>query len=94
MPQRPPLLAPHPGPVSWCRRTEPALPKRQIAHYDFEVSNHRNGLLQINDVNTVARAEDVGFHLRIPAAGLVPEMDSRFEQLFHGNIDHNFSPSV
>jgi len=42
------------------------------------------GLLQVDDVDAVAVTEDVGLHLGIPAAGLVPEVDARFEQCFHG----------
>ncbi len=32
-------------------------------------------------MDSVSLAKDVGFHLRIPAAGLVSEMDTRFQQL-------------
>src|SRR5437763_14318943 len=42
-------------------------------------------LLQIDDVDTVAGAEDVRLHLRIPALGLVPEVDAGLEQLTHGD---------
>jgi len=31
------------------------------------------GLLQVDDVDSVAFAEDVFFHLRVPALGLVPK---------------------
>src|SRR5207248_8237350 len=43
-------------------------------------------LLQIDDVNAVALAKDVFLHLGVPALGLVPEVDARFEQLFHGDV--------
>ena len=33
-------------------------------------------LTKIDDVDAIAFAEDVRFHLRIPAAGLMAEMDS------------------
>ena len=42
-------------------------------------------LLQVDDVNSVALAEDVFLHLRIPALGLMPEVNTRFEQLLHGD---------
>jgi hypothetical protein len=46
---------------------------------------HLEGLLQIDDVNAVALAEDVFLHPGIPALGLMPEVDSCFEQLLHGD---------
>ena len=42
-------------------------------------------LLQVDDVDAVALAEDVVLHLRVPALGLVPEVDAGFEQLLHGD---------
>src|ERR1700680_3642 len=48
---------------------------------DFTQLDHR--LLQVDDVDAVALLENVAGHLRIPATGLVPEMDSRFEELLH-----------
>src|SRR5205814_7161197 len=41
-----------------------------------------------DDVDPVAGAEDVRLHLRVPPAGLVAEVDSRLEQVFHGDISH------
>jgi hypothetical protein len=46
---------------------------------------HLQRLLQVDDVNAVALAEDVFLHLGIPALGLMPEVDSRFEQFLHGD---------
>ncbi len=46
---------------------------------------HLQGLLQVDDVNAVALAEDVLLHLGVPALGLMPEVNSRFEQLLHGD---------
>jgi hypothetical protein len=43
----------------------------------------RHGLREVDDVDPVALREDVLAHLRIPAPGLVPEVDARFEQLLH-----------
>ena len=53
-----------------------------IAHRVFE---QLEGLLQIDDVDSVPFAENVFLHLRIPALGLVPEVNASFEQFFHGN---------
>ena len=41
------------------------------------------GLLQVDDVDTVTFAKDVFLHLWIPALGLVPEVNAGFEQFFH-----------
>ena len=42
-----------------------------------------HGLLQVNDVDTIALGEDVLRHLGVPAAGLVAEVDTGLEKLFH-----------
>ena len=46
------------------------------------------GLLQVNDINTIALRVDVGSHFRVPASGLMAEMDTSFEQAFHGYDYH------
>ena len=45
-------------------------------------------LVEIDDVDAVALAEDESLHLRVPAAGLVPEVDACLEQLLHGDDGH------
>ena len=42
-------------------------------------------LLQVDDVDAVALGEDEALHLRVPAPGLVPEVDAALEQLLHGD---------
>ena len=42
-----------------------------------------DGLLQVDDVDAVAVGEDVRAHLRVPALGLVAEVDACFEQSLH-----------
>ena len=42
-------------------------------------------LLQVDDVNAVARRKDVRTHLRIPAPRLMPIVDTRLQQLPHVN---------
>ena len=42
-------------------------------------------LLKIDDVDSVALAEDVLLHLRIPALGLVPEVNAGFQKFLHCN---------
>ena len=46
----------------------------------------RHGLGEIDDVDRVARAVDIGRHFRVPAMRLVAEMRARLEQLAHGEI--------
>ena len=43
-------------------------------------------LLQIDDVDPVALGEDEPAHLRIPTAGLVPEVDTGGEQLLEREL--------
>ena len=38
-------------------------------------------LLQVDDVDAVLLAEDVGLHLRVPTTGLVTEVDAGFEEV-------------
>ena len=48
-------------------------------------------LLQVDDVNAVALAEDVFLHLRIPVLGLVPEVNTCFEQFLFCQWRHDSS---
>ncbi|CEE63804.1 hypothetical protein XAC2852_260140 [Xanthomonas citri pv. citri] len=52
------------------------------------VVEERNGLLEVDDVDLAARAEDVRRHLGVPVAGLVAEMDAGFQHLTHGDLGH------
>ena len=45
-------------------------------------------LLQVDDVDAVALREDVTCHLRIPAARLMPEVDTCLQKLLHRNYCH------
>src|SRR5690606_29701592 len=49
-------------------------------------------LLQVDDVDRVPLAVDVRGHLRVPAAGAVPEVDAGLDQLLEGNESHAMSP--
>jgi hypothetical protein len=42
-----------------------------------------HGFLEIDDVDPVARSVDELLHLGVPTMGLVAEVDSRFEHVFH-----------
>src|ERR1019366_4813706 len=52
---------------------------------------HLQGLLQVDNVNPVALAKDVFLHLRVPALGLMPEVNTCFEQLLHGDVSQTTS---
>jgi hypothetical protein len=45
--------------------------------------HHRHGLREIEDVDVVAGAENVLGHFRIPAVGLMPEVNASFQKLTH-----------
>jgi hypothetical protein len=57
-----------------------------VANRDQRLMQHRNRLFQIDNMDAVADPEEVGSHLRIPAAGGVAEMNASFEQLTHGEV--------
>ena len=63
------------------RPDEKHVPARrgQISHHGFQILKHRYGLLEIDNMNAVARAENVRLHLRIPTARLVPKVDTCLE---------------
>src|SRR5205823_8993751 len=48
----------------------------------------RQRLLQVDDVDAVALGEDEALHLRVPAPGLMPEVDARVEHFPHGDDGH------
>ncbi len=52
----------------------------------------RQRLEQVDDVDAVALGEDEALHLRVPAAGLVPEVDAALEQLSHADDCHGSQP--
>ena len=45
-------------------------------------------LLQVNDVDAVALRVDIRGHFRVPATGLMTEVDASFEKLLHGYDCH------
>ena len=51
---------------------------------------HREGLLEVDDVDLVAMAVDIRGHLRVPEARLVSEMDAGFQHFTHRDR-HRFS---
>src|SRR5262249_50052125 len=58
----------------------------QIADEVVGVAEELHGLLEIDDVDAVPRAEDVRLHLGVPPARLVAEVDARLEQVLHRDV--------
>src|SRR4029078_7674233 len=52
------------------------------------VGEGRGRLLEVDDVDLAARAEDVRRHARIPVTGLVTEVHASFEHLAHRDLRH------
>ena len=59
----------------------------QLADEAARIAEHLEGLLQIDDMNSIAFAEDILLHLRVPAAGLVAEVHTGLQQLLHCNFN-------
>ena len=57
------------------------------------VAEHFQGLLQIDNVDSVAFAENVFLHFRVPAARLVTEVHSGLQKLLHSNFDSQSTSS-
>ncbi len=63
-----------------------------VANVGVRLLDVVEGLAQVDDVDTVALGEDEALHLRVPAAGLVPEVDTALQQLTHGHDGHGGAP--
>ena len=64
-----------------------------LDHVDRFVQR-RQGVLEVDDVNLVARAEDEFTHLRIPVLGLVTEVSTCFQQVTHIDVRHGKTPET
>src|SRR5207302_4994392 len=60
----------------------------EVAHIRVRLLDALEGLVEIDDVDPVALAEDVALHLRVPAPGLVAEVNPGLQQLLHGHDGH------
>jgi len=49
-------------------------------------------LLEIDDVDPVALHEDEPLHLRVPPPSLMPEVDTRLQELLHRDDGHRVLP--
>ncbi len=65
---------------------------RDIAQRHQRLVQQRHGLGEVENVDVVARAVDVGRHLRIPALLAMAEMGAGFQQPTHGKVwqSHGF----
>src|ERR1700675_1010889 len=57
------------------------------------LTKHLQGFLQVNNVDSVAFAEDVLLHLRAAAPRLVAEVNAGLQKLLHRNFDSQITPS-
>ena len=57
----------------------------ELAHKLHRLLELRQRLLEVDDVNLVAMAVNERRHLGVPEAGLVSEMDARFQHFTHGD---------
>src|SRR5665648_658004 len=55
----------------------------KIAHEVVRGVDLAERTLEVDDVDAVAFGEDVRLHLRVPAPGLMSEVDTGFEQSLH-----------
>ena len=51
-----------------------------------------HSLLEVDDMDAVASAEDEGAHLGVPATGLMAEVHTSFQHLLHADVSHGKSP--
>ena len=61
----------------------------RVAHRLQRAMQHGHRLGEIYDVDVVAGSENVFRHLRIPAMGLMAEMDTSLQQLAHGEFGNS-----
>ena len=75
------------------KSTDASLPG-QFAHKPAGLAEHLQGFLQIDDVDSIAFAEDIFLHLRVPTAGLVAEVNAGLQQFFHRNFNCQWTSSL
>ncbi len=61
-----------------------------LAEVIHRVLAQGHGLLEIDDMDLVALAENKGSHFGVPETGLVTEMHARFQHFTHGDVRHKF----
>ena len=58
----------------------------RVAHKDQGLVQRGDGLGQVHDVDSRTITVDIRLHARIPAVGLVTEVNASFEQLTHVEV--------
>ena len=66
----------------------------KVGHEGVGLVHADEGLLEVEDVDVAAAAEDVGFHLGVPATGLVTEVRACFKQRLNADFRHFFLHSL
>jgi small subunit ribosomal protein S2 len=61
-----------------------ATARHHVANRGHRAVQHGDALLEVDDVNAVAHAENIRLHLRIPTTGVVTEVNAGFQKLAHG----------
>ena len=69
-------------------KEHPAAVGDEVSHEDVRLLDPVERLLEIDDVDPGPLAVNEPAHLGVPAAGLVPEVHTRLEQLLHGHDSH------
>src|SRR5207253_211405 len=75
------------------KENRPAL-SGKVADELLGLAKQLHRLAQVDDVDAVPLAEDVLLHLRVPALGLVAEMNAGFEQILHRDRGQHASLTV
>ena len=65
----------------------------QPADETQRVIERRDSVLEVDDMNFIARSENVLIHLRVPEASLVAKVRAGLQQLAHAYLCHNLSLS-
>ena len=55
----------------------------KLPHEIAGLTEHYNGLLQVDDMDTIALAEDVRLHLGVPSCNLVTKMHTGLKKQLH-----------
>ena len=69
-----------------------AAPGHQVTDVPVGLLDALHGLAEVDQVDPVPLPQDEPAHLGVPAAGLVPEVDARAQQLLHGDDGHVTTP--
>src|SRR5690606_24659636 len=63
----------------------------QLLNEGLSLVEHRQGLFQVDNVNLVARTENVLAHFRVPVTGLVAEVHTGLQHIAHSDLGHDSS---